>query len=115
AGSRKVSVRADVLRAPKTGHVYWLILKIDQVSGTHPEFYPRRMLPLEPDGISFPMTIPDDADITRPRTGSVVQVPEATSDRYATGRPDPRDGDADFLLSAPCCAVTGEIDLPFRE
>ena len=113
--SRAVSVTTDIRRSPEAGQEYWLILKVDQVSGTHPEYYPRRQLPAEPGDVTFALTIPDDADITRPRTARVVAVSTEVSQRFASGRPDPGDPGADFLLEAPCCAVTGEIDLPFRD
>lgn len=108
--SRHVTVTAELNRPPRQGHVYWFVLEVHDVSGTHSEWYPRTEL--RSSG-PFLVTIPEDADITRPRTGAVYEVTAQVDEYYRSGRPDPKATD-DFLLAEPCnCAVSDVITMPF--
>src|SRR4051794_15185644 len=93
-GPRHVTVNLDVSRPPRQGYVYWFVLEVHEVSGTHSEWYPRNEIT---STARLPMTIPDDADITRPRTGAVYEVLATVGEYYRTGRPDPSNSN-DFLL-----------------
>jgi hypothetical protein len=111
-GARSVTVTAEVDRPPSPGRAYWFVLEVHDVSGTHSEWYPQR----EVDGsVSFPIPLPDDVDLTRPRTGAIYEVASETGADYRSGRPDPKRPDDDFLLAKPCtCEVSEVVDLPFR-
>ncbi|MEW9527326.1 hypothetical protein [Microbispora sp. NPDC049125] len=113
AGHRTVTVTAAIRRPARTGYSYWFVLEVQKVSNTHSEFYPRQKVTGE---ISFEIDIPYDADISRPRTGQVFEVPDEIGDRLESGHPDPGNPSADFLFTPPCtCAVSREIALAFKD
>lgn len=109
--AREVTVTAEIFEQPRSGYVYWFVLEVHLVSGTHSEWYPRSPVTRS---ATFPLTISAEADITRQRTGAVYEVPETVGDLYDSGRPDAANPDNDFLLTTPCqCAVSTEIQLGF--
>jgi hypothetical protein len=105
-------VSAELVRHPRDGYVYWFILEVHDVSGTHSEFYPRQLLS---QSGTFNLTIPADADASRRRTGAVFEVDGETSKRFESNRPDPANPSNDFLLEPPCvCEVSDQVVLDFR-
>jgi hypothetical protein len=113
AGTRTVSVTTNTHRQPRAGYAYWFILEVHDVSGTHSEFYPRQNLAQA--GPTFTLTIPADADVHQRRTGQVLEVDGATSQRFTEGHPDAQNADSDYLLELPCiCRVSNEIALPYQ-
>ncbi|WP_327102828.1 hypothetical protein [Nonomuraea glycinis] len=112
AGRRAVAVTATLNRPARSGYAYWFVLEVHQVSDTHSEFYPRQSLTQKET--TFEISIPGDADISRPRTGRVFEVTEDMSKLMESGRPDAGDPNADFLLRQPCtCHASKEIALDF--
>lgn len=110
-GARRVRVTVQISQPARDGHVYWFVLHVHNVSRDHSEYYPRQLLRAS---TTFPMSIPSEADISRPRSGAMFEVTDEISDRFESNRPDPADPSADFLLVPPCCAVSDEIPLEFR-
>lgn len=114
AGHRTVAVTAELNRPARSGYAYWFVLEVHQVSNTHSEFYPRQNL--TSGGTSFEISIPDDADAGRPRTGRVFEVTGEMSKRMESGHPNADNLTADFLLQPPCnCRASNEITLDFRD
>jgi hypothetical protein len=114
AGRRTVEVTAEMHRPPRPGYAYWFVIEVHDVSNTHSEFYPRQNLTQA--GSRFQINIPDDADLTRPRTGQVFEVPDEVSGRMESGYPDPENTSADYLLAPPCnCSVSNEVTLNFED